>query len=429
MAALGLLILAGLSPGPSRAPPAFVGGVGGTKRLRGKIRTALVGPPATCVLVDGTNLRGVARFRLSEDTVAHSVQDWAFQSGLGGRCVLCFDGGPALDVQANNVLVRVHSGPESSADDVIVHCARWATGEPFAHKVALVTADKALARDAQAVVAVHSSAFLDLVQDRSSRERAKQGTRVSFAPHVQSLRRHLQRRSLRSKLQMVTPAVDKKPLPPSGRIASLVGVLFAAGALLGPWLDGMHGAFGVLTYKGPLALDVHVGSWFTKEGILHTASWVPPLFGVAGVLIGGLIVAGDAVTGSAAAPPKGPAVALSVSYFTAQYWLSGLLYAVDAPLPVAHAILAASSLGAFALFDRTSVGLGVGALTALGGPGVEWLLVNVVPSALHLDSPLYHYNGQPLVGGLQSWIPWVYACGCPAVGGIARFAARQLALR
>jgi hypothetical protein len=51
------------------------------------------------------------------------------------------------------------------------------------------------------------------------------------------------------------------------------------------------------------------------------------------------------------------------------------------------------------------------ALTAVCGPAVEIFLIN----ALHL----YSYTA-PQVWGIPTWIPWVYAAGGPAVGGLGR---------
>lgn len=49
--------------------------------------------------------------------------------------------------------------------------------------------------------------------------------------------------------------------------------------------------------------------------------------------------------------------------------------------------------------------------TAIGGPAIEVLLI------AKLD--LHHYS-HPAIGVVPTWIPWVYFCGSPAVGNLAR---------
>ena len=57
------------------------------------------------------------------------------------------------------------------------------------------------------------------------------------------------------------------------------------------------------------------------------------------------------------------------------------------------------------------------AITGVGGPAVEVLLIN----ALHL----YHYSN-PVLLGTPTWICWVYACGSVAVGNLGRRALQDL---
>lgn len=54
----------------------------------------------------------------------------------------------------------------------------------------------------------------------------------------------------------------------SAVVPSLLGALFVCSALLGPFLDGYHGAFDVLEYKDPL--PIYLGS----VRIVGTAAWV-----------------------------------------------------------------------------------------------------------------------------------------------------------
>ncbi len=52
------------------------------------------------------------------------------------------------------------------------------------------------------------------------------------------------------------------------------------GALLGPFLDGYHSAFGVLAYTVPKPIVI------AGVQIVVTDFWVPPLFALAAVILG-----------------------------------------------------------------------------------------------------------------------------------------------
>ena len=73
--------------------------------------------------------------------------------------------------------------------------------------------------------------------------------------------------------------------------------------------------------------------------------------------------------------------------------------------------------GAWAYFDKTYQGLVIAGAAAVGGPIIEIVLINV----FHL----YTYTN-PDIFGIPSWIPWVYACGGPAVGNLSRTARGKL---
>lgn len=193
--------------------------------------------------------------------------------------------------------------------------------------------------------------------------------------------------------------------------------------------------------------------------MLRTALWVPPLFGVAGALIGGLYAALDAAAAQhhrnpspnpnpsligsldaaldaaaawppppaarAAVPPEPPAVLTAVGLYTLQYYASGALWAASAPPLLACALLSASAAGLWAAFDGTAVGAFVALLTALGGPAIEVGLLHLPALAGLPDSAagLYAYADPDLPGlGIHSWIVPVYFAGAPAVGSIARLA-------
>ena len=81
-----------------------------------------------------------------------------------------------------------------------------------------------------------------------------------------------------------------------------------------------------------------------------------------------------------------------------------------------HLTLATTGFFSWFIFDRTRVGLAVGLMTAVGGTLIEIGLI----SQLHL----YQYPAADLLGAVDSWIPWVYFAGAPAVGNLARGYAR-----
>ena len=64
-------------------------------------------------------------------------------------------------------------------------------------------------------------------------------------------------------------------------------LMIVCGAALGPFLDSYHSLFGVLSYDTPLVFPI-LGSIGEGPALLTcvTTFWVPPLFGLAGFLIG-----------------------------------------------------------------------------------------------------------------------------------------------
>lgn len=108
-----------------------------------------------------------------------------------------------------------------------------------------------------------------------------------------------------------------------------------------------------------------------------------------------------------------------------QYGLSGILeqptlgqiLLPDIPIPTLDTLLFTYAMLHWLVFDKTPQGFGMAALTAVCGPAVEMLLINVLQ--------LYHYS-HPVVLGVPTWIPWVYFCGGPAVGNLGRRVWSQL---
>jgi hypothetical protein len=126
--------------------------------------------------------------------------------------------------------------------------------------------------------------------------------------------------------------------------------MFLASALLGPWLDNFHGQFGTLVYAHPVMLGGSRGApW------LITDYWVPPLFGIAGVLITALLFAAEQAFDERRPAPRWSTIWSGVALFSLQYYASGYLDGVQAPLPVIHAILAAWALLGVRYLDRSKV--------------------------------------------------------------------------
>lgn len=126
-------------------------------------------------------------------------------------------------------------------------------------------------------------------------------------------------------------------------------------ALLGPFLDGYHGAFGVLEYVKPIFL--YIGD----VRIVRTASWVPPLFGFAGVIMGLLYTVLDQLweTPPEKSNPSWPKVFAGISFFSMQYYLSGLLTQEGMEVPQLTALLISTAFLGFYLFDGSKVRRGL----------------------------------------------------------------------
>jgi hypothetical protein len=190
-------------------------------------------------------------------------------------------------------------------------------------------------------------------------------------------------------------------------------VMGLCGAALGPFLDGYHSAFGVLAYTKPISVSL------AQIQLFQTDYWVPPMFALAAIILGVsypyLDKAFDVPSSSRA--PSVPTVLSCISYFSFQYYLSGLLFSQDCSPALLHLILASTAAANWAIFDRTPTGAVMSAVTGLAGPLVEVALLNVAPAVV--GGPLYHYTA-PDALGIPLWIGWVYACGAPAVGNLAR---------
>lgn len=193
-------------------------------------------------------------------------------------------------------------------------------------------------------------------------------------------------------------------------LQTTAAILFGVSAPLGMFLDNLHGQFGVLFYEQRgIPLSLTIGDF----GFLKTALWVPILFGFAGIVMSLLAIIFDKQfkTAHDVAHPSWTKTIASISVFSFQYFLSGLLdYNHVASLYI-HAILAVFAVVGFYLFDGSQAGFLLALATTIAGPVVEVLLINV--------PQLYHYTNADWMG-ICSWIPWVYFLGAPAVGNLTR---------
>ena len=203
-----------------------------------------------------------------------------------------------------------------------------------------------------------------------------------------------------------------------------LGKLALAGAALGPVCDNFHSGFGVLAYdKYEIAIGA-APAWWGGGHLFQTAAWVPPLFALAAIIIGGI----DALVAARAPPaaaPSGPRVAAGVGAFVALYALSAAL--AGAP-PLGAGVAPATSslalwppaLALWALLDPSPSSFVAGALTAVGGPLIEVALLGGGGAFAEPFGHLYSYARADLLG-VDSWIPAVYFAGGPAVALVSRF--------
>lgn len=217
---------------------------------------------------------------------------------------------------------------------------------------------------------------------------------------------------------------DMKSMPTKAIYFSILMTL--CGATLGPFLDSYHSLFGVLTYNTPLMYPIIATS--ADDAALPllacvTTYWVPPLFGLAGFIIGWLYIFLDAVFEvkkddtilRSQLLPTFPKVLIGVSYFTFQYWLSGVLFANHTDRSLILILMSALAAGGFCVLDMTRSGFIVSTATAIGGPLIEIGLISFLP-----ESWAYHYNDSGETGYFPLWIIPVYFLGGPANGNLAR---------
>ena len=195
------------------------------------------------------------------------------------------------------------------------------------------------------------------------------------------------------------------------RNLSFSALMVLCGAVLGPFLDSYHSAFGVLEYNDPIYLQL----WGTAlKPALITSWWVPELFGLAGFIIGWLYILLDSVLQNENRKLTPPLILVGISLFTSQYWLSGVLSAMGISRSLILSVMSVIATTAFYALDGTLSGFLTSAATAVGGPLIEVGLLTV------LGNGGYHYTDSGEFGFFPLWIAPVYFLGGPAVGNLAR---------
>ena len=216
------------------------------------------------------------------------------------------------------------------------------------------------------------------------------------------------------------PQAETEEAPTAQWLASLA----LAGAALGPVCDNFHSAAGVLGYtKYQIALGP-APDWWGGGHLFQTAYWVPPLFALAALIIGGI----DAGVSSQRPPPpelekpSGRRVAGAVAAFVALYAFSALLATGLAP-PTEAIVLWPLALLLWKACDPTLASFVAGAATAVGGPAIEVALLGGGGLFAEPFGHLYAY-GRPDVLGVESWILPVYFAGGPSVALVSRWLRR-----
>lgn len=216
-------------------------------------------------------------------------------------------------------------------------------------------------------------------------------------------------------LQRMTNKIKDNP----SQSISFSVAMSIAGAMLGPFLDSYHSAFGVLLYKQPIGA-VLWGS--TQYPALTTTWWVPELFGLAGFIIGWLYILLDAALESEknviSKQPQPPRIFVAISLFTLQYWLSGALYQGGVDRTTILNVMSVIAAAGFVALDSTLTGFIASAATAVSGPLIEAGLLTLSKMGLLVAG--YRYTDLGETGFFPLWILPVYFLGGPAVGLLAR---------
>ena len=112
-------------------------------------------------------------------------------------------------------------------------------------------------------------------------------------------------------------------------------------------------------------------------------------------------------------PPK---ILLGISFFTFQYWLSGILYYYNIDREIILSIMSLCAYIGYKSLDNTKSGFITSLATAIGGPIIEVALISLFSDTYHG----YHYTDVGETGFFPLWIVPVYFLGGPANGNLAR---------
>jgi len=117
--------------------------------------------------------------------------------------------------------------------------------------------------------------------------------------------------------------------------------------------------------------------------------------------------------------PRGvtvPIILVGISFFTFQYWLSGILYAYGVDRSVIFAIMSLAAYVGYQGLDATRSGMVTSVATAVGGPLIEVGLITLLAGT----NGGYHYSDAGETGFFPLWIIPVYFLGGPANGNLSR---------
>ena len=248
------------------------------------------------------------------------------------------------------------------------------------------------------------------------------------------LSNHIENRKNRSEVQQLLLSTFTSN-PTRSILFSMCMVL--SGAILGPFLDSYHSLYHVLQYDQPWTCSFFFfsstpTSATTNAPLLElvTTNWVPPLFGIAGFLIGWMYILldvyyyndnydqnNDVAVSTHPSPPK---ILFGIAFFTFQYWWSGVLYQSGVDRTTIFWIMSLSASFGFWTLDRTLSGGITSLATALGGPLIEVGLISLSRHDALFHGMGYHYTDLGETGYFPLWILPIYFLGGPANGNLAR---------
>jgi hypothetical protein len=172
-----------------------------------------------------------------------------------------------------------------------------------------------------------------------------------------------------------------------------IAILLAAGAVLGPVLDGFH------THSGT--------TYYPRPWILMMAWWVPLLFSSATLGLASVFPIADGAGHSRPSPPSWRSTLLAVAIFIALYFASGF-----APLssPAKLALLGAGAVVLMGAVKPGSRAIGLSIVATVIACGVEITLSRV---------GAFGYRA-PDFAGIPMWLPALYIAACAALGQLGR---------